>query len=97
MHQLHAVVHRGERVAQLVREDREEIVLALDLLLEQRLRALALGDLGEQLLVRALERAVQLMELARVLGLERGVRGRELDVRGGHRLVEARELAALQI
>ena len=38
LHQLHAVVDRRERVAQLVRQDREELVLAASASLQQRSR-----------------------------------------------------------
>src|SRR5690606_20134547 len=65
--QIDAALHRRERVAQLVGQDRDELILAARRLAEQRFRSLALGDLRDELRVRELERAVQLLQLARVL------------------------------
>ena len=80
-----------------MREDREKLVLATRFVLQQRLRAFAFRDLAEHLLVGVLERAIQALQLARVVRLELVVRGRELRVRYRHCFVEPRELAALKV
>src|SRR5690606_30839129 len=93
--EIDAALHRGEGIAQLVREDRDEFVLAPRRFAEERFRAFALRDLRDELRVRKLERAVQLLQLARVLVAQLRVSGRELAIRRGENLVQARELAAL--
>ena len=61
--QLHRVVHGGQRVAQLVREDPEKLILAKGFVLQRRLRTLALRKLVDELRVGVREHRVQRLEL----------------------------------
>ena len=90
------IAQRRQRIAQLVRQHRQELVALDHRLLEHVLGARALADLGlerlvgaRQFVVGALQVAVELLELARLLRLQREVGVGELPVGLGQLLVDA--------
>ena len=101
-HDLDRVADRRERIAQLVREDREELVLVAVRFEQRRLGARTLGDLGLQRSfdaassVFASADAVERFELARLFRLQRRVGLLELLVRLGEAAVELLQLRRWQ-
>ncbi len=96
-HELHSVHDRRERIAQFVGEHGQELVLAPVHLDQGVFQAPALLDLARQGHVRPGELRVGRLELAGLLGLERGVRREEVRVRPLEAPVQILELAALRV
>src|ERR1700716_2145821 len=103
-HELHCIENRRQRIAQLVREHREKLVLVAVRRLQRLFRPGPLGDLAQQAAVRAfelrigaLQGGIEVFELAGLLRLQRRVGLGQALVGLRETAVQLAQLAALAV
>ena len=103
-HQMHGVANWGERVAQLVRQHREELILVAVGFLQGLFRSRPLAHLALQreigllqVQVGALQRRVEHLQFPRFLRQQRGIRLGQAFVRFSQVPIQIAELATLAI